>query len=257
MGIPVKASHHEAAASQHEMDLQHTDALSMADALITFRATVKEAARERGVYATFMPKPLESAAGSGMHLHCSLFEGDRNVFFSGETDEPLSATGLSFMAGVLAHAPEISAVTNQWVNSYKRLAGGYEAPEHVGWSRRGEPALVRIPSSRPGREEAARIELRSPDPACNPYLALALVLAAGLRGVERGYQPPAEGNERPAAPLPRDLGEAIALCEESDLVRDTIGDTLTDWHLRNKRREWEEYRRTVTELERSRLLRLL
>ena len=260
MGIPVKASHHEAAASQHEMDLQHTDALSMADSLITFRQAVKEAARELGVYATFMPKPLEAAAGSGMHLHCSLFEGDANAFFSPEPDQPLSATGQAFLAGVLAHAPELCAVTNQWVNSYKRLATGFEAPEQVTWSRSGAPALVRIPSSRPGTEEAARIELRSPDPACNPYLALALVLAAGLRGVERGYQPPAEMNGNSldgARALPGDLREAIELFEHSELARDALGETLCRWHLRNKRGEWEEYRRTVTDLERSRLLRML
>jgi len=260
MGIPVKASHHEVAVSQHEMDLQHTDALSMADALVTFRQAVKQAAREQGVYATFMPKPLDSAAGSGMHLHCSLFAGDDNAFFSPSPDEPLSTTGQAFLAGVLAHAPEICAVTNQWVNSYKRLATGFEAPDLVSWGRSGAPALVRIPSSRPGREGAARIELRSPDPACNPYLALALVLAAGLRGIERGYQPPVEMNgsaPEGAASLPRDLREAIELFEESELARDTLGDTLCGWHLRNKRREWEEYRRTVTELERSRLLRLL
>jgi glutamine synthetase len=260
MGIPVKASHHEAAVSQHEMDLQHTDALSMADALVTFRLVVKEAAREQGAYATFMPKPLESAAGSGMHLHCSLFEGDRNAFFSGESGELLSVTGRSFLAGVLAHAPEMCAITNQWVNSYKRLASGFEAPDDISWSRRGEPALVRIPSSRPGREEAARVELRSPDPACNPYLALALILGAGLRGIERGYQPPAETNGVPADDvrrLPQDLREAVDAFESSELAHDTLGDTICDWHVRNKRREWEEYRRTVTELERTRLLRLL
>jgi len=242
------------------MDLQHTDALSMSDALITFRLVVKESAREQGAYATFMPKPLESAAGSGMHLHCSLFEGDRNAFFSGQAGELLSVTGRAFLAGVLAHAPEMCAVTNQWVNSYKRLAGGFEAPDEISWSRRGEPALVRIPSSRPGREEAARVELRSPDPACNPYLALALILAAGLRGIERGYQPPAETNGVPTDDvrrLPQDLREAVDAFEVSELARDTLGDTICDWHVRNKRREWEEYRRTVTELERARLLRLL
>ena len=260
MGIPVKASHHEVAASQHEMDLQHTDALSMADSLITFRQAVKESAREQGAYATFMPKPLEHAAGSGMHLHCSLFAGADNAFFSGDDGEPLSATGRAFMAGVMAHAPELCAVTNQWVNSYKRLAHGFEAPDQVAWSRSGAPALVRIPSARPGREASARIELRSPDPACNPYLALALVLAAGLRGIERGYQPPPEmnGGEPPdATSLPGDLGEAIELFEASELARETLGDTLCRWHLRNKRAEWEEYRRTVTELERVRLLRVL
>jgi glutamine synthetase len=172
----------------------------------------------------------------------------------------LSPTGKAFLAGVLAHAPELTAVTNQWVNSYKRLAAGFEAPEAVGWARRGNGSLVRIPSSRPAKAVAARIELRSPDPACNPYLAFALILAAGLRGLERGYQPPAESNGEPldgAARLPRDLREAIDLFDGSDLARETLGDTICDAFLRNKRREWEDFRRTVTEFERSHLLRLL
>jgi len=260
MGIPVKASHHEVAASQHELDLHHTDALSMADALITFRLAVKEVARELGVYATFMPKPLEGAAGSGMHLHCSLFEGERNAFFADGAEGPLSAKGSAFLAGVLAHAPELCAVTNQWVNSYKRLAAGFEAPEHVAWARRGDSSLVRVPSNRPGRESAARIELRSPDPACNPYLALALVLAAGLRGLERGYQLPAEANGVPAdglRRLPQDLREATDLFDCSELAREALGDAICDSVVANKRQEWEAYRRTVTEFERSRLLGLL
>ena len=183
MGIPVTASHHEVAASQHEVRLQHTDALSMADAVTTFRLCVKEVARELGVYATFMPKPLERTAGSGMHLHLSLFSGDRNAFYAGDPDQPLSELGRQFLAGVLAHAPELSAVTNQWVNSYKRLAAGWEAPDRVSWTRQGAAPLVRIPSHRPGKESAARIELRSPDPSCNPYLAFAVLLGAGLRGI--------------------------------------------------------------------------
>ena len=260
MGIPVKASHHEAAASQHEMDLRHTDAMSMADSLTTFRLAVKEVARELGVYATFMPKPTDGAAGSGMHLHCSLFEEDRNAFWTAAEREPLSGTGRAFLAGVLAHAPELTAVTNQWVNSYKRLATGFEAPEHVAWTRRGNPSLVRLPSNRPGKEAAARIELRSPDPACNPYLAFALLLAAGLRGIERGYQLPAESNGEPvdgAERLPQDLREATDAFDRSELARETLGDTICDWFVANKRREWEDYRRTVTEFDRSRLLGLL
>jgi glutamine synthetase len=260
MGIPVKASHHEVSASQHEVDLHHTDALSMADAVTTFRVCVKEVARELGLYATFMPKPSERLAGSGMHLHLSLFAGDRNAFHSDASDEPLSELGRSFMAGVLAHAGELAAVTNQWVNSYKRLAAGFEAPEHVDWTRDGVPSLVRVPSNRPGKEAAARIELRSPDPACNPYLAFALLLAAGLRGIERGYQLPAEANgEPPARPdrLPEDLRDAIDAFDASELARETLGDTICDWYVRNKRREWAEHRRTVTEFERRRLLRHL
>jgi len=260
MGIPVKASHHEAAASQHEMDLRHTDAMSMADSLTTFRLAVKEVARELGVYATFMPKPTDGAAGSGMHLHCSLFEDDRNAFWTAEEGQPLSEVGRAFLAGLLAHAPELTAVTNQWVNSYKRLATGFEAPEHVAWTRRGNPSLVRLPSNRPGKEAAARIELRSPDPACNPYLAFALMLAAGLRGIERGYQLPAESNGEPVDGLdrlPRDLREATDAFDRSELARATLGDTICDWFLANKRRELEDYRRTVTELDRARLLSLL
>jgi glutamine synthetase len=260
MGIPVKASHHEVGPSQHEIKLTHTDALSMADAVTTFRLAVKEVAREQGVFATFMPKPLEHESGSGMHVHCSLFEGERNVFFDPSGSRPLSPAGESFLAGVLAHAPELTAVTNQWVNSYKRLAGGDEAPEHVSWSRHARSALVRVPSSRPGKEPAARIELRSPDAACNPYLVLALVLAAGLRGIERGYQLGEEAEDEPrigAARLPQDLREAVDRFEGSDLARETLGERLCDWFVRNKRREWDEYRRTVTEFERERYLRLL
>jgi glutamine synthetase len=260
MGIPVKASHHELSASQHEIDLHHTDALSMADAVTTFRICVKEVARELGGHATFMPKPSERLAGSGMHLHLSLFEGDSNAFHSDDPLEPLTALGRSFLAGVLGHAAELTAVTNQWVNSYKRLAWGFEAPQRIDWARHGADALVRVPSNRPERATAARIELRSPDPGCNPYLAFALLLAAGLQGIERGYQLPAETNGAPIdgfSRLPQDLREAIDLFEASQLARETLGDVMCEWIVRNKRAEWAEYRRTVTDLERRSLLRLL
>ncbi|WP_249010601.1 glutamine synthetase family protein [Conexibacter sp. DBS9H8] len=261
MGIPVKASHHEVAPSQHEIRLAHTDALAMADAVTTFRLAVKEVAREQGVYATFMPKPLEHESGSGMHVHLSLFEGERNVFFDPQGQAPLSGTGQAFLAGVLAHAPELSAVTNQWVNSYKRLADGFEAPGRVDWTRTGAAGLVRIPSARPERPSAARIELRSPDSAANPYLCFALVLAAGLRGIERGYQLGAEtvGDlTAPTAPrLPEDLREAVNVFQDSELVRDTLGDRLVEWYVRNKRAEWDDYRRTVTAFEWRRYLRSL
>jgi glutamine synthetase len=260
MGIPVKASHHEVAPSQHEIQLQHADALSMADAVTTFRLAVKEVAREEGLHATFMPKPLDEHSGSGMHLHLSLFAGDRNAFHARDGSGPLSELGRAFLAGVLAHAAELSAVTNQWVNSYKRLATGFEAPEQICWTRHGRSALVRVPANRPGKEAAARIELRSPDPACNPYLCFALVLAAGLRGIERGYQLPAEVADSPplSAPrLPEDLREATGLFEASELARDTLGDRLCDWYVRNKRAEWAEYRGKVTEFERRHFLRLL
>jgi glutamine synthetase len=260
MGIPVKASHHEVAPSQHEIQLQHTDALSMADAVTTFRLAVKEVAREEGLHATFMPKPLDQHSGSGMHLHLSLFGGDRNAFYSPNGDGPLSELGRAFLAGVLAHAGELAAVTNQWVNSYKRLATGFEAPEQVCWTRHGRSALARVPSNRPGKEAAARIELRSPDPSCNPYLCFALVLAAGLRGVERGYQLAPEVEDTPprdAPRLPEDLREATELFDASELARDALGDRLVDWYVRNKRAEWAEYRGKVTEFERERFLRLL
>jgi glutamine synthetase len=259
MGIPTSTSHHEDGPSQHEIDLQHMDALSMADAVTTFRVAVKEAARGLGAHATFMPQPLEDEPGSGMHVHMSLFSAEGNVFHSPDPDEPLSALGSAFLAGVLAHGREIAAVTNQWVNSYKRLAVGHEAPQHVGWTRHGRSGLVRVPSRRPGREAAARIELRSPDPGCNPYLTFAIVLAAGLRGIERGYELGPEDHEPPAGgvPMPEDLREATDLFEASELARETFGDRLCEWYVRNKRSEWAEYRRTVSAFERRRYLGLL
>lgn len=259
MGIPTRTSHHEDGPSQHEIDLQHMDALSMADAVTTFRVAVKEAARGLGAHATFMPQPLEDAPGSGMHVHMSLFNAEGNVFHSPDPARPLSPTGSAFLAGVLAHGREIAAITNQWVNSYKRLAVGHEAPQHVGWTRHGRSGLVRVPSRRPGREAAARIELRSPDPACNPYLTFAIVLAAGLRGIERGYELGSEEHDPPAGGvrLPEDLREATDLFEASDLARETFGDRLCEWYVRNKRSEWADYRKTVSEFERRRYLGLL
>ena len=259
MGIPVKSSHHEDGPSQHEIDLQHMDALSMADAVTTFRVTVKQAARELGGHATFMPQPLEDQPGSGMHVHMSLFSAEGNVFHSPDPGEPLSELGRAFLAGVLAHGREIAAVTNQWVNSYTRLAIGYEAPAHVGWTRHGRSGLVRVPSRRPGREAGARIELRSPDPACNPYLTFAIVLAAGLRGIERGYELGPEEEDPPRAPvlLPEDLREATDLFASSELVHDTFGPRLREWYVRNKRREWSQFRQTVSAFERRRYLGLL
>jgi glutamine synthetase len=259
LGIPVKASHHEVAPSQHEIQLAHTDVLSMADAITTFRLAVKEVAAELDLFATFMPKPLEEHAGSGMHLHLSLFDGDRNAFHDPHPEQPLSPVGRHFLAGILAHADELTLLTNQWVNSYKRLARGFEAPSHVLWTRTGGAGLVRVPASRPTRESAARIELRSPDPAANPYLCLALVLAAGLRGIERGYQPAPEvtGDIGHAPRLPADLREATDRFEASELARDTLGDTLVDLVVRNKRAEWDAYQSTVSPWELQRFLRLL
>lgn len=258
MGIPVKESHHEAAPSQHEVALEHTDALSMADAITTFRLTVKEVAQDGGAYATFMPKPLSGEFGSGLHLHLSLFGDERNAFWDPDADVPLSPEGCAFMAGVLAHAREFTAVTNQWTNSYKRLVPGFEAPESATWTLHGRSSLVRVPSNRPTKPGAARIELRSPDPGCNPYLALACVLAAGLRGIERGYLLPPPDELHPSTPpLPADLREAIRALAESELIRDTLGDRLVDALVRNKLAELETERATVTEAERATLLRLL
>jgi glutamine synthetase len=259
LGIPVKASHHEVAPSQHEIALTHTDALSMADAITTFRLAVKEVASELGLFATFMPKPLQDHAGSGMHLHFSLFDGDRNAFHDPDPSAPLSPVGRQFLAGILAHAGELTLLTNQWVNSYKRLANGFEAPRHVQWTRTGGAGLVRVPSSRPTRESASRIELRSPDPGTNPYLSLALVLAAGLRGIERGYQlaPEVDGDDGDSPLLPADLREATDRFESSELARETLGDRLVDLVVANKRAEWEAYQATVSTWELERFLRLL
>jgi glutamine synthetase len=259
MGIPVKASHHEVGPSQHEIQLQHDNALAMADAVSTFRVAVKEVAHEQGVYATFMPKPLEDESGSGMHLHLSLFDGDRNLFHDPENPGALSAIGRGFLAGVLHHARELTAVTNPCVNSYKRL-GSFEAPDHVCWTRHGREALVRVPSARPERPTAARIEVRSPDPSCNPYLAFAVLLAAGLRGIERGYELPEEVEDAPTAeapPLPGDLREATDLFAGSELAREALGERLCDWYAANQRSEWRDYKRIVTEFERRRYLPIL
>jgi glutamine synthetase len=259
MGIPVTGSHHEAGPSQHEISLAHNDALSMADSITTFRLAVKEVARRLGVFATFMPKPLEGHAGSGMHLHLSLFENDRNVFHDPDPETPLSPLGRKFLAGILAHASELTLVTNQWVNSYKRLVTGFEAPDRILWTRTGGAGLVRVPSGRPSRQNAARLELRSPDPAANSYLCLALVLAAGLRGIERGYQLGVEDGQRREGEqrLPSDLGQALEHFEQSELARDTFGDALVDLLVANKRAEWDEYEASVSPWELKRFLRFL
>jgi glutamine synthetase len=258
VGIPVTASHHEVAPSQHEIHLKHTDALTMADAITTFRIIVKEVARDLGLFATFMPKPLDGLSGSGMHLHLSVYEGADNLFFDERGEWP-SSRGGQFLAGMLAHAAETAAVSNQWVNSYKRLAAGMEAPGHVNWTRDGTNALVRVPTGRPGQADTARIELRSPDAAANPYLLFAMVLASGLRGIERGYQlgPEAGALDEAMKSLPGDLGEATSLFDRSELARDTLGDRLCDWYVANKRSEWDAYRATVTDFDRDRYLRWL
>ncbi len=271
MGIPVEHAQHEDAPSQHEIDLRYTDALTMADTVMTVRLVVKEMARQQGVFASFMPKPLAGVQGSGMHTHMSLFRGDANAFIDGDRSRPsgLSEIAEGFMAGLLKHAGEITAVTNQWVNSYKRLVSGYEAPVHVSWARNNRSALVRVPVVKPGKPESTRVEYRAPDSACNPYLAFAVMLAAGLQGIEKGYPLPPEADANlfdlsPAElanagiqPLPGNLKEALGLMEASELLAETLGDHVFEWFIRNKRAEWSEYTAQVTQFELDRYFRLL
>ncbi|MFR9729541.1 glutamine synthetase family protein [Saccharopolyspora sp. MS10] len=269
MGISVEFSHHEAAPGQQEIDLRYADALTMADNVMTFRYTVKEVALMQGVHASFMPKPYTAQPGSGMHTHFSLFEGDQNAFYHPENPFELSDTGRAFVAGILHHAREISAVTNQWVNSYKRLIVGGEAPTAVCWGHANRSALVRVPMYSPGKSSSRRVEVRSPDSACNPYLAYAVILAAGLRGVEQGYElPPATEDdvwsltesERKAAgyaSLPQNLNDALSEMEGSELVAETLGEHVFDFFLRNKRNEWDAYRSRVTPFELQSLMPML
>ena len=269
LGIPVEQSHHEVSPSQHEMDLRHTDALSMADNLLTTRLAIKEIALEHGIYATFMPKPIEGTDGNGLHLHLSLFEDDRNVFAEPGGEFGLSKIAHSFMAGLLTHAPEITAVTNQWVNSYKRLVPGFEAPINIAWARNNQSALVRVPTVKEAKPDATRVEYRAPDPACNPYLALSVILAAGIAGIEGGYQLPPESTsnlfdltpeERAAlgiGRLPSTLAEALDRMESSELVREALGEHTFEWFLRNKRSEWDRYQRQVSRFELEQYLPLL
>ena len=254
MGISVEFSHHEGAPGQQEIDLRYADALSTADNIMTFRHVIKEVALEQGFYASFMPKPFTQHPGSGMHTHVSLFKGEENAFYDPSAEFNLSATGRSFIAGILKHAPEITAITNQWVNSYKRLHGGGEAPAFVNWGPSDRGALVRVPMYKPKKENSTRIEFRSPDSACNPYLAYAVMLAAGLAGVEGQYE--LTNNSEPDS-LPANLDEAIAAMEKSTLVRETLGEHVFEFVLRNKRAEWQDYRRQVSAYELDRYLPVL
>ncbi len=266
MGISVEYSHHEGGPGQQEIDLRYADALTTADNLMTFRLVMQEVALEQGLFASFMPKPFRDHPGSGMHTHLSLFEGDRNAFYEAGSEYQLSKVARSFIAGLLAHAPEITAVTNQWVNSYKRLAGGAEAPSWICWGHNNRSALIRVPMYKPAKGNSTRIEFRSMDSACNPYLALAVLLAAGLKGIEEGYELPdgAEDDvwglsesERKAMgmkPLPASLDQAIEIMERSELVAETLGEHVFDFFLRNKRAEWEDFRRQVTQWELDRYL---
>ena len=269
MGISVEYSHHEGGPGQQEIDLRYADALTTADNFMTFRLVVQEVAMEQGLYATFMPKPFRDEPGSGMHTHLSLFEGDRNAFHEAGADYQLSKVARSFIAGLLVHAPEITAVTNQWVNSYKRLAGGGEAPAWICWGHNNRSALIRVPMYKPSKGNSTRIEYRAMDSAVNPYLAYSVLLAAGLKGIEEGYElPPGSeddvwgltSSERRALgmdPLPGSLNQAISAMEKSELIAETLGEHVFDFFLRNKRAEWEEYRRQVTTWELDRYLPML
>ena len=261
LGIPVEASHHEVAPSQHEIDLRHTDAMTMADTVMTYKLVVKEIAQRHDCYATFMPKPIADKNGSGMHIHQSLFKSGRNAFYDPEDVERLSDTARHFIAGLLKHAREITAVTNQWVNSYKRLVPNFEAPVHVTWATVNRADLVRVPSFKPGREESRRIEYRAPDPACNPYLTFSVMIASGLEGIEKEYElpdpadtdvfemTPAERVERGIESLPSNLLEALRITEESELVRNALGDSVFRSFVENKKIEWERYSKQVTDYE--------
>jgi glutamine synthetase len=269
MGIPVEYSFHEDAPSQQEIDLRHTDALTMADSVMTFRMIVKEIAAMHGVHATFMPKPLERVQGSGMHLHMSLFAGEENAFFDANDQYHLSPVAKQFMAGLLRHAAEITAVTNQTVNSYKRLVPGFEAPVHVSWARNNRSGLIRVPIPKRGSPSATRLEYRSPDPACNPYLAFSVILAAGLKGIREGYELPAEADANlfemddamldklGITQLPQSLADALRVMESSALMQETLGEHIFEWFVRNKRHEWRQYKTQVTQFEIDRYLRSL
>jgi glutamine synthetase len=269
MGIGIEYSHHEVAASQHEIDMRYTDALTMADNVMTYRLVVKQIALQHGVYATFMPKPVFGINGSGMHVHQSLFKGDRNAFFDENDEYHISKIARHYIAGLLRHAPEITLICNQWVNSYKRLVPGYEAPVYQSWARRNRADLIRVPEYKPGRENATRMEFRSPDPACNPYLAFSVMLVAGLEGIEKKYEVPTpveenvyemteeERIDRGIGTLPANLLEAIHITEKSELVRKALGDHVFNAFIENKKIEWDNYRTQVTDYELKRYLPVL
>ena len=269
MGISVEFSHHEGGPGQQEIDLRYADALSTADNIMTFRTVIREVALSQGIWATFMPKPFTTHPGSGMHTHVCLFEGDQNAFYEAGSEYQLSKIGRQFIAGVLAHAQEISVITNQWVNSYKRMMFGGEAPSYVCWGHNNRSAMIRVPMYKPLKGQSTRIELRTVDAACNPYLAFAVTLAAGMKGIEQGLELPREAEddvwslterERTSLgiePLPKSLNEAIEIAENSELLAETLGEHVFDFFLRNKRAEWDEYRGQVSAFERDRMLPVL
>jgi glutamine synthetase len=266
MGIDVEYSHHEVAPSQHEIDLRYDEGQRMADKTVTYRVVIKEIARQHGVYATFMPKPIFGQNGSGMHVHQSLFKGNKNAFHDPSDKYHLSAIAKHYIAGLMRHAPEMTAVTNQWVNSYKRLVPGFEAPVYVSWARRNRSAMIRVPMYKPGKESATRIEFRSPDPSCNPYLAFAVMLGAGMDGIEKQMELPAPIEEdiyemNPAerrahgiTDLPGNLYAAINETEKSKLVKEVLGDHIFNKFIENKKIEWDQYRTHVSQYEIDRYL---
>jgi glutamine synthetase len=269
MGISVEFSHHEGGPGQQEIDLRYADALSTADNIMTFRTVIREVALSQGIWASFMPKPFGDQPGSGMHTHVSLFDGDQNAFYEPGAEYQLSKTGRQFIAGILTHAAEIAVVTNQWVNSYKRLISGGEAPSYICWGHNNRSAMVRVPMYKPNKGQSTRIELRTIDAACNPYLAFAVILAAGMKGIENGYELPREAEDDVWAlsdrerrslgidPLPTNLSEAIRVAEGSELLAETLGEHVFDFFLRNKRQEWDEWRSQVTQFERDKMLPIL
>jgi len=269
MGIRVEYSHHEVAPSQHEIDLRHQEALKMADQVISYKVVIKQVADAHGVYASFMPKPIAGENGSGMHVHMSLFRGDRNAFFDAGDKYHLSPLAKHFLGGLIAHSAEITAITNQWVNSYKRLIPGYEAPVYISWARRNRSALVRVPMYKPGKEVATRLEARFPDPGCNPYLAFAALLAAGLDGIDKKIEPPdpveediftmseADRRKHGIKSLPGSLVEALEIAKKSDLLREALGDHIMDKFIENKTIEWDRFRSQVTSWEIEKYLPIL
>jgi glutamine synthetase len=261
MGMHIEYSHHEVAPSQHEIDMKYADALKMADDVLTYRIVVKEIASKFGVYATFMPKPIFGENGSGMHVHQSLFKGDKNAFFDPNSKDNLSDVAYSYIAGLLKHSKDICSIFAQTTNSYKRLVPGYEAPVYIAWSKRNRSALIRVPLYHPGDEKATRCEFRACDPACNPYLTFAVMLQAGLDGIEKGYKAPepmeqnlyhltdAERKEKGIETLPDNLGYAVAITEENELVKRTLGDHIFQRFIELKKKEWDNYRIQVSQYE--------
>jgi glutamine synthetase len=257
MGIITEYGHHEVAPSQHEIDLKYANALEMADTAMLFRFIVKEFARREGIYATFMPKPLERENGNGMHVHQSLWKGDENVFFGENENYHLSEIAKNYISGLMTHISEITSVLNQWVNSFKRLVPGYEAPVYIVWGQKNRSALVRIPEYKPGKEEGTRVELRNPDPGCNPYLAFAVMLAAGLKGIQEKYALPdpcetdiyhmteQERNKIEVKSLPKNLVEAVDITKKSTIVKETLGEHLFEKFIVNKEVEIHNYRKEM------------